>query len=180
MLIRLLPSFSLTAKVTIFPVFPRWCGIHQTWEDPSHVNPELGYAGDNDPVDVVEIGGKVLQCGTVTPVRVVGTLAMIDEGEVDWKMIAINASHPAASGMNSLEDVEKAFPGELDAIREWFRTCECGDKGCGVPRPSSNYSSAFLYADKIPDGKPANEFGYDEKMLDEVSFLLTTTVLYSS
>ena len=37
-----------------------------------------------------------------------------------------------------------------------------------------------LYADKIPDGKPANEFGYDEKMLDEVSFLLTTTVLYSS
>ena len=116
-------------------------GVRQTWEDPNHINPDLGYAGDNDPVDVVEIGGKVLQCGTVTPVRVVGTLAMIDEGEVDWKMIAINASHPAASGMNSLEDVEKAFPGELDAIREWFRTCECGDS-CGVPRPSSNYSSA--------------------------------------
>ena len=91
-------------------------------------------------MDVVEIGGKVLQCGTVTPVRIVGTLAMIDEGEVDWKMIAINASHPAASGMNSLEDVEQAFPGELDAIREWFRTCECGDRlqPAGVPRPSTN------------------------------------------
>ena len=28
-----------------------------------------------------------------------------------------------------------------------------------------------LYADKIPDGKPANEFGYDERILDEVSLL---------
>ena len=44
--------------------------------------------------------------------------------------------------------------------------------GCGVPRPSSDYySSVFLYADKIPDGKPANEFGYDERILDEVSLL---------
>ncbi len=30
--------------------------IPQTWEDPSHVDPDTGCKGDGDPIDVVEIG----------------------------------------------------------------------------------------------------------------------------
>lgn len=38
-------------------------------QDPAHENKELGVKGDNDPVDVVEIGSVALASGSVTPVR---------------------------------------------------------------------------------------------------------------
>ena len=43
--------------------------------------------GDNDPVDVVEIGVKQLKSGGVYAVKPLGAYAMIDEGELDWKGI---------------------------------------------------------------------------------------------
>ena len=40
--------------------------LSQTWEDPSHVSDDTGCIGDNDPLDVVEIGttqvGHALLC----------------------------------------------------------------------------------------------------------------------
>lgn len=33
--------------------------------------------------------------------KVLGILAMIDEGEMDWKVIAINAEDPEAKKLNS-------------------------------------------------------------------------------
>lgn len=37
-------------------------------------------------------------------------LAMIDEGELDWKIVAISLDDPRASLVNDVEDVEKHFP----------------------------------------------------------------------
>jgi hypothetical protein len=37
--------------------------------------------GDGDPVDVIEIGRKLHKRGAVVVVKVLGTLAMIDEGD---------------------------------------------------------------------------------------------------
>lgn len=34
-------------------------------------------------------------------VKVLGVLAMIDEGETDWKVIAINVEDPEANDLNS-------------------------------------------------------------------------------
>lgn len=39
--------------------------------------------------------------GEVIQVKVLGVLGMIDEGETDWKIIAINAEDPDASELNS-------------------------------------------------------------------------------
>ena len=58
--------------------------------------------GDNDPLDVVEISRTPLTRGSVVPVKILGCLAMIDEGETDWKIICIDASHPLASKLNGL------------------------------------------------------------------------------
>ena len=44
------------------------------------------FQGDNDPVDVVEIGEAECAMGSVTPVKPLGDLAMIDDGELDWKV----------------------------------------------------------------------------------------------
>ena len=52
----------------------------QTWEDPSYVDPNTQAKGDNDPLDVCEIGQRVWARGDVRQVKVLGTLALIDEG----------------------------------------------------------------------------------------------------
>mmetsp|Transcript_5626 Transcript_5626/g.34906 ORF Transcript_5626/g.34906 Transcript_5626/m.34906 type:complete len:186 (+) Transcript_5626:616-1173(+) len=120
--------------------------IPQTWEDPDVTNTEVdadGVAGDNDPVDVVEIGSAAGKMGGVYKVKPVGVFAMIDDGELDWKVIAISVDDPKANMVNDVEDVEKHYPGELEKIRVWFR----------------DY--------KIPDGKPANRFGLDDKCMNK-------------
>ena len=77
----------------------------------------------------------------VRAVKILGVLCMIDEGECDWKVVAIDAEDKWAPFMDDINDVEEQMPGMLDAIREWFRTY------------------------KIPDGKPPNVFGLDEKFM---------------
>ena len=44
--------------------------LPQTWEDPTHKDANTGVNGDNDPIDVVEIGGKIHPRGSVIQVKV--------------------------------------------------------------------------------------------------------------
>jgi len=118
--------------------FPR------TWEDPTHIHPDaMGCRGDNDPLDVCEIGLRIVNPGGIRPVKILGVLCMIDDGEADWKVVVIDAEDKWAPFLNDISDVEKQLPGTLNAIREWFRTY------------------------KIPDGKPPNVFGLDERFMDK-------------
>ena len=41
---------------------PVCCTYLQTWEDPNHTDPNTKAKGDNDPIDVCEIGSKVSVC----------------------------------------------------------------------------------------------------------------------
>ncbi|XP_053962331.1 inorganic pyrophosphatase [Anastrepha ludens] len=109
----------------------------QTWENPEHIEPSTGCKGDNDPIDVLEIGYRVAKRGEVLQVKILGTVALIDEGETDWKIITIDVNDPLAEKMNDIGDVDKYFPGLLRATVEWFK----------------------IY--KIPDGKPENKFAFN-------------------
>ncbi|KAB8246464.1 inorganic pyrophosphatase [Aspergillus flavus] len=108
----------------------------QTWEDPNTVHPETKAKGDNDPLDVCEIGELVGYPGQVKQVKVLGVMALLDEEETDWKVIVIDVNDPLAPKLNDVEDVERHLPGLLRATNEWFR----------------------IY--KIPDGKPENQFAF--------------------
>lgn len=108
----------------------------QTWEDPNVVHPETKAKGDNDPLDVCEIGELVGYPGQVKQVKVLGVMALLDEEETDWKIIVIDINDPLAPKLNDIEDVERHLPGLLRATNEWFR----------------------IY--KIPDGKPENQFAF--------------------
>eukprot|EP00581_Thalassiosira_minuscula_P012828 CAMPEP_0183716218 /NCGR_PEP_ID=MMETSP0737-20130205/10198_1 /TAXON_ID=385413 /ORGANISM="Thalassiosira miniscula, Strain CCMP1093" /LENGTH=275 /DNA_ID=CAMNT_0025945451 /DNA_START=55 /DNA_END=882 /DNA_ORIENTATION=+ len=121
------------------PIFWNYGCLPQTWEDPNEEHPELKCFGDDDPIDVVEIGSKALDMGTVKEVKPLGVLAMIDDGELDWKVIAIATDDELAKEYNDIDDVPDAVK---DGIREWFRWY------------------------KTPDDKPLNGFGFDEKWLD--------------
>ena len=48
---------------------------------------DTGYPGDNDPLDVCEIGIRQIGTGQVRAVKVLGVLAMIDDDETDWKVV---------------------------------------------------------------------------------------------
>jgi inorganic pyrophosphatase len=100
------------------------------------VHPETKAKGDNDPLDVCEIGELVGYPGQVKQVKVLGVMALLDEEETDWKVIVIDVNDPLAPKLNDVEDVERHLPGLLRATNEWFR----------------------IY--KIPDGKPENQFAF--------------------
>lgn len=85
------------------PIFWNYGCLPQTWEDPNVKHPELGCFGDDDPIDVVEIGGESLAMGSVTPVKPLGVLAMIDDGELDWKVLAVSVSDPLAKKYNDID-----------------------------------------------------------------------------
>ena len=68
-------------------------------------------------VDVVEIGESRAKMGQVLKVKPLAALAMIDEGELDWKIVAISLDDPRASLVNDIDDVEKHFPVCLSAVR---------------------------------------------------------------
>ncbi|MCJ8730569.1 hypothetical protein PDJAM_G00185970 [Pangasius djambal] len=117
--------------------------IPQTWEDPGHKDCDTGCCGDNDPIDVCEIGSRVCSRGEVIKVKVLGVLAMIDEGETDWKVIAINVDDPEAKDLNDIADVQRLKPGYLEATVDWFRRY------------------------KVPDGKPENQFAFNGEFKDK-------------
>ena len=108
----------------------------QTWEDPTHKNPETGAFGDNDPLDVCEIGSANGFRGQIKQVKVLGVIALIDEGETDWKVLVIDVTDPLAATLNDIDDVQRLMPGYTFAVYEWLRTY------------------------KMPTGKPANEFAF--------------------
>lgn len=105
----------------------------QTWEDPS-VKDAKGNGGDNDPLDVIEVGVHQLAMGSVNPVKVLGSLELVDQGEVDHKILVISLDDPDASRINTIADLERVKPGVLVALVDWLK----------------NY--------KIPEGKKVNEF----------------------
>lgn len=124
------------------PIYWNYGFIPQTWEDPTQGHEDLEALGDNDPLDVVEVGSRVHQQGEISKVKILGALAMIDSGELDWKIIAIDAADQDAANINNIDDLDLLKPGVTSGIREWFRWY------------------------KTPDGKPLNRFGFEEKFLN--------------
>jgi inorganic pyrophosphatase len=116
--------------------------LPQTWEDPNHVDEDTKTTGDNDPLDVCEIGTTLHATGSIIPVKIVGVLGLIDEGETDWKLIGIDIRDKLASQINDINDVETQLPGLLEATRRWFK----------------------YY--KVPTGKPPNKFALNEQFAD--------------
>jgi 3'-phosphoadenosine 5'-phosphosulfate synthase len=100
--------------------------IPQTWEDPSNTSAD-GYGGDNDPLDVMEIGSRPLEMGSINPCKVLGSLELIDEGETDHKIICISLQDPDASRINSMYDLDAIKPGTTERLIEWLKRYKTSD-----------------------------------------------------
>jgi inorganic pyrophosphatase len=110
--------------------------LPQTWEDSTQLDPHTGNRGDGDPLDVVLLTDRRVAVGEVLAVQAAGILAMIDEGETDWKILAIPADE-----LDKWEGDDLVVPERVvEPIRHWFR----------------------YY--KTTDGKPENTFAFGGRL----------------
>ncbi|AFZ78946.1 inorganic pyrophosphatase, putative [Theileria equi strain WA] len=128
------------------PLYWNYGAIPQTWEAPVpyvHEYPDgsasgklarLELVGDNDPIDIIDIGRKTANVGDIIPMKPVGGLALIDQDEIDWKIFAISPHDEHFNDINDLEDIDLYYPGTTTGICEFFRWY------------------------KTPKGKPLNKF----------------------
>jgi len=99
--------------------------LPQTWEDPAHKFD--GNAGDNDPLDIVELGDTSRKVGEIVPVKILGNLKLIDQGELDHKIIALALDDPKAASINSIADLDTHKPGVLPALVDWLKMYKTTD-----------------------------------------------------
>eukprot|EP01126_Amoeba_proteus_P053335 TRINITY_DN6497_c0_g2_i9.p1 TRINITY_DN6497_c0_g2~~TRINITY_DN6497_c0_g2_i9.p1 ORF type:complete len:260 (+),score=62.84 TRINITY_DN6497_c0_g2_i9:109-888(+) len=117
----------------------------QTFEAPDLFDERTQALGDHDPIDVCEISSAAYNTGDVINVKILGVWAMIDEGETDWKILAINTADPDAVKYNDARDVPE------EVVQKVF---------------------TFLRDYKIPAGSGPNKFAFNSELKDK-AFALT-------
>jgi len=111
--------------------------LPQTWEDPANCDAH-GHCGDNDPLDVMEVGSGPLPMGSSVAVKVLGSLELIDEGEVDHKIVALRADDPDAHRVSDMASLEYAKPGITAKLIDWLKMYKTSDG-----KPENFLSSEF-------------------------------------
>lgn len=102
-------------KINYLPYISNYGFIPQTL-----FSKEIG--GDGDPIDVILISERIKR-GSVIKSKILGVINMIDEGNNDSKIVAVNLDSFAfnASILNNLNDLRLNYPGALEIIEIWFR-----------------------------------------------------------
>lgn len=101
--------------------------LPRTWEDPNETDEFCDAKGDNDPLDVIEVGSKRKKTGEVYEAKVLGCLGLLDDGECDWKILVIDVNDEKASVLNDIDDVENFMPGLLNDTIFWFMNYKVAD-----------------------------------------------------
>ena len=101
--------------------------LPQTWEDTNHIDPDTGTKGDGDPIDAIEIGEGPIGMGAIVPVRVLGSIALIDEGETDHKIIVLRQTDPNFHKIFNVNDLEKHKPGIINKLIDWLKNYKTSD-----------------------------------------------------
>lgn len=93
----------------------------QTFRDPEELDEIHGAPGDNDPLDVLDLCPQACGVGEVVRCRPLGAVCLIDEGQADWKILAVNikADSPLAAARN-IADAERIMPGKIEQALRWM------------------------------------------------------------
>jgi len=118
----LAPAMDSDGRFVEYPSPLKWNYgfLPQTWEDPKLLQVALDLAGDNDPVDVIELSSAPHKYGEATRIKILGALPLIDKGIADWKIIAVSMEDALSQKVDSVVDLEREAPGMVDEIKEWI------------------------------------------------------------
>ena len=128
------------------PAIVNYGAITQTWEDPEEPDEDTTFGGDNDPIDVLQLNEGSCTRGAVQRVRVLGGLALVDDGETDWKLLVVDVDAADAPSWREVSDIPEA---RVSEVREWYR----------------------MY--KTAEGKGENTYGLDGRAVDAAHALRT-------
>lgn len=75
--------------------------------------------GDGDPLDVIVLGEQ-LQKGSIVEIKLIGILKMLDNGEIDDKLIAVRVNNSIFSSVTSFNELKKSYQGVIEILEIWF------------------------------------------------------------
>ena len=111
------------------PSMINYGAIPQTWENPHKTElTDIGsFCGDDDPLDIMDFSYLPHQLGDIYQVKVFGAIALIDQGEMDWKILGVNVEDPICAQLRDYCDFFEHFHSDLDKMRQWLRTYKMVD-----------------------------------------------------
>lgn len=75
------------------------------------------YCGDHDPLDILVLGQAQVYPLSIMRARPVGCMRMLDQGEMDDKVVAVHEDDPEMAHIHSIKDLA---PHQLKEIRNFF------------------------------------------------------------
>ena len=75
-------------------------------------------ADDGDALDILVCSSTPIDKGTIVPTRVIGALHMIDNGEVDYKLVGVPIRSYSKQHINELDDFDPLF---LEVVENFFQ-----------------------------------------------------------
>lgn len=88
---------------------------------------EKSEGGDGDPLDVLVLGSPLPQ-GELIAVRIIGIMTMLDNGEQDDKLIAVDPNHPVFGAVNDIAELTETHPAIPEILQLWFENYK-GENG---------------------------------------------------
>lgn len=79
---------------------------------------------DNDPLDILVICSQSIQSLCLVEANVIGNMQMIDQGQVDDKIIAVAAKDPSVNHIKNVEELPPHFIAELKNYFEQYKVLE--------------------------------------------------------
>lgn len=79
---------------------------------------------DHDPLDILVICSQAIQSLCLVEAKVIGNMQMIDQGQVDDKIIAVAAKDPSVNHINDVEEMPAHFIAELKNYFEQYKVLE--------------------------------------------------------
>lgn len=86
---------------------------------PSTLSPKTK-GGDGDPLDIIVLSESVPQ-GTIIPVILLGTIKLIDNGELDYKIIAVPVDEQLnVLKVKTLNELKSKYPSVIQIMEIWL------------------------------------------------------------
>ena len=75
--------------------------------------------GDGDQLDIIIIGPNI-ERGSILKVKPIGTIIVMDNNEIDLKIVSLAVNNLEISRSNSIDDLEKQYLGLFEIIQIWI------------------------------------------------------------
>lgn len=119
------------------------------------------YADDNDPLDILVLCSLPIKPLSLTQVRVIGGLAMVDQEKKDDKIIAVLPTDPAMASVYTLSDL---LDFERESIRTFFSTYK-------IPEAKITNVHDFMSVEQAHETIMKSIKAYQEEIAKPTSFM---------